>query len=168
MLKLHRNRLHSSKTKFRESSSEKRNFKYRFLTFITNLYEEKSNESVKFKHSIFVGNSNIHLSKYVRRIQKYGDLSEDHLIHVCILLNRLKKIIHINVFSIHRILLTLCLLVTKQTDIFYSNEVWAIIGGVSLRDINRFELFCVLQLDLFVTRDQYINMKSLLQSITLK
>lgn len=75
----------------------------------------------------------------------------------------------LNTFTIHRLVLTSLRLATKFVDdVFYTNNIFAYLGGITLPDMNDLELRLLKLLDYQVayTLDEFSNLMSLL-SITI-
>lgn len=118
----------------------------------------------------------ITVKDYVLRIAKYSGCSASALVVACVLLRRLvgglvrtaQGDFSVNAFTAHRLVLTCCVVATKvQDDVMedfsarlpksprdpnyspppVSNGEWAVVGGVSIVEVNRLELALLSVLD---------------------
>eukprot|EP01132_Coremiostelium_polycephalum_P003112 gene3112-3891_t len=85
----------------------------------------------------------ISVKDYLNRLYKYAPCSRECFIASLVYIDRLSIEcgMLINSFNIHRILITCLLISTKYLDdIFYNNEFYSQVGGVSLKEMNSLEL----------------------------
>ena len=104
--------------------------------------------------------SNVTLQYFFGRIKKYTKIEKSTLISILIYADRMCTTsgIILNPHNIHRIILGCLLLAIKYNeDLYYTNEEYAKIGGVSLEELNHLEYFTFLLLDfnLFISYDLY-------------
>ena len=103
----------------------------------------------------------IPILKYLRYLKSRANCSETCFIIAMILLDKLLQThshIHITPNTVHK--LFLCSLMTAakfNTDTYYSNSVWASIGGVRAEEMNVLELefLFLLQFSLVITKEEY-------------
>jgi hypothetical protein len=100
------------------------------------------------------------LQYFFGRIKKYSQIEESTLIIILIYADRMCTTsgIILNPHNIHRIILGCLLLAIKYNeDIYFTNEQYAKIGGVSLKEINDLESYSIqfLNYNLFVSEDIY-------------
>lgn len=97
----------------------------------------------------------ISLNDYLHRIIHYSKCSFGAIIHSIIYIDRLRKKIPLNNYNIHIIIITCMLIACKYyDDINYNNNFFASVGGVTITEMNFFELSFLNHLDykLFVTK----------------
>ena len=98
------------------------------------------------------------LQYFFGRIKRYAQIEESTLIIILIYADRMCTTsgIILNPHNIHRIILGCLLLAIKYNeDIYFTNEQYAKIGGVSLKEINDLESFSIdfLDYNLFISTD---------------
>lgn len=100
-------------------------------------------------------------SAYLKRIIKYGQCSPCCLVIGIIYLQRLKRrtpSLCLTSYNIQRLLVTSMMVASKFFDDFYqSNEHWAQIGNLGLKELNKLELTLLFEIkfDLSVSREDY-------------
>ncbi|KAI9283192.1 cyclin-domain-containing protein [Sporodiniella umbellata] len=86
----------------------------------------------------------ISIFSYLSRIHKFAPFDNEVLISVLVYFDRITNLnqgLHINAYSVHRLLIASILIASKFTsDTFYSNRRYAKVGGVSLQELNQLEL----------------------------
>jgi hypothetical protein len=102
----------------------------------------------------------VSLQYFLGRIKKYSKIEKSTLIIILIYADRMCTTsgIILNPFNIHRIILGCLLLAIKYNeDIYFTNEQYAKIGGVSLQELNCLEDFSIqlLNYNLYITEDIY-------------
>ncbi len=100
------------------------------------------------------------LQYFFGRIKRYSKIEKSTLIIILIYADRMCTTsgIILNPHNIHRIILGCLLLAIKYNeDIYFTNEQYAKIGGVTLQEINDLESFSIDLLDynLFISEDIY-------------
>ena len=98
------------------------------------------------------------LQYFFGRIKRYAQIEESTLSIILIYADRMCTTsgIILNPHNIHRIILGCLLLAIKYNeDIYFTNEQYAKIGGVSLKEINDLESFSIdfLDYNLFISTD---------------
>ena len=104
--------------------------------------------------------SKVTLQYFFGRIKRYSKIEKSTLIIILIYADRMCTTsgIILNPHNIHRIILGCLLLAIKYNeDIYFTNEQYAKIGGVTLQEINDLESFSIDLLDynLFISEDIY-------------
>ena len=104
--------------------------------------------------------SNVTLQYFFGRIKKYAQIEKSTLISILIYADRMCTTsgIILNPHNIHRIILGCLLLAIKYNeDVYYTNEHYAKVGGVTLEELNQLEYFSfiLLNFDLFISDDLY-------------
>ena len=87
-------------------------------------------------------NNVIDINKYFKRIMKYSKLEPSTLIISLIYIDKLCENTNfvLNSHNIHRIILASLMLAIKYNeDDYYSNEYYAKVGGIALKELNRLE-----------------------------
>ena len=102
----------------------------------------------------------IPIDYYIERIKKYSGIEESTLVLTLIHCDRICGLTDtiLNPHNIHRLFMSCCLLAIKYNeDCFYSNEYYARVGGVDLKEINDLERCCIqlLNFDLYVNDEIY-------------
>ena len=102
--------------------------------------------------------SDVTLEYFFGRIKKYTKIEKSTLIIILIYADRICTTsgIILNPHNIHRIILGCLLLAVKYNeDLYFSNEQYAKIGGVSLKELNELEYFSfqLLDFNLYISDD---------------
>lgn len=107
----------------------------------------------------------ITINKYFKRIMKYSKPEPSTLIISLIYINKLCENANfvLNSHNIHRIILAS--LMKYNEDDYYSNEYYAKVGGIALKELNRLEYSILLLLDfnIFIDDATYGNYEKQLQ-----
>ncbi|KYQ92968.1 cyclin-related 2 family protein [Tieghemostelium lacteum] len=85
----------------------------------------------------------ISIKDYLARLMKYSPCSKECFVASLLYMDRLTVEcgLILNSYNIHRILITTVLISTKyMDDIFYNNEFYSQVGGISLKEMNNLEL----------------------------
>jgi hypothetical protein len=85
----------------------------------------------------------IKLEKYIQRIISATKCEEDTIIHSLFLIDSLCEIndIFLTKRNLHRILISAVVIAIKYSeDVYYSNDFYAKVGGISLQELNKLEL----------------------------
>ena len=104
--------------------------------------------------------SNVTLQYLFSRIKKYSQIEKSTLIIILIYADRMCTTsgIILNPHNIHRIILGCLLLAIKYNeDVYFTNEHYAKVGGVSIQELNSLEYFSIqlLNFNLFISEDIY-------------
>lgn len=104
--------------------------------------------------------SKVILQYYFQRIKKYAKIEKSTLIIILIYADRMCTTsgIILNPHNIHKIILGCLLLAVKYNeDVYFTNEHYAKVGGVSIEELNNLEYFSIqlLNFDLFISEDIY-------------
>ena len=103
--------------------------------------------------------SKVTLQHYFHRIKKYAKIEKSTLIIILIYADRIctNSGIILNPHNIHKIILGCLLLAIKYNeDVYFTNEHYAKVGGVSIEELNNLEYFSIqLNFDLFISEDIY-------------
>jgi hypothetical protein len=104
--------------------------------------------------------SKVTLQYFFGRIKKYTKIEKSTLIIILIYADRMCTTsgIILNPHNIHRIILGCLLLAIKYNeDLYYTNEQYAKVGGVSVQELNDLELYSIqlLNYNLFISEDIY-------------
>ena len=108
----------------------------------------------------------ISLSKYIDRIHQYSNCSESCYVLAFIYIDRLLQNypnFALTKKSAHRLVLTSILLAIKYLDdLYYNNSVYAMIGGISLAEINHLEknLITLLHYNLHIDQQLFLQYDS--------
>ena len=103
---------------------------------------------------------NIKLQYFFGRIKKHAKIEKSTLIIILIYADRMCTTsgIILNPYNIHRIILGCLLLAIKYNeDLYFTNEHYAKVGGISLQELNNLEHFSFQLLDynLYISEDIY-------------
>ena len=104
--------------------------------------------------------SNVTLDYFFGRIKKYSQIEKSTLIIILIYADRMCTTsgLILNPHNIHRIILGCLLLAIKYNeDVYFTNEHYAKVGGVSVKELNELEYFSIelLNFNLFISDDIY-------------
>jgi hypothetical protein len=102
----------------------------------------------------------ITIKHFIGRIKKYSQIEKSTLIIILIYADRMCTTsgIILNPHNIHRIILGCLLLAIKYNeDIYFTNEHYAKVGGVSIKELNELEYVSMefLNFNLFIGEDIY-------------
>ncbi|KAM9992952.1 hypothetical protein ACTFIY_010390 [Dictyostelium cf. discoideum] len=115
----------------------------------------------------------ISITEYLTRLVKFSPCSKECFIMIIVYIDRIisKTNFIINSFNIHRLLITAIMVASKYIDdIFYNNEYYSHIGGVTRDELNRLEIsfLNLLQFDLSCPLPDYLDYFSKLDSFVSK
>ena len=104
--------------------------------------------------------STVKLKYFFERIKKYTQIEKSTLIIILIYADRICTTsgIILNPHNIHRIILGCLLLAIKYNeDVYFTNEHYAKVGGISLEELNYLEYFSfqLLDFNLYISDDIY-------------
>ena len=104
--------------------------------------------------------SKVSLEYFLGRIKKYTQIEKSTFIIILIYADRMCTTsgIILNPHNIHRIILGCLLLAIKYNeDVYFTNEHYAKVGGVSVKELNELEYFSIelLNFNLFISDDIY-------------
>ena len=104
--------------------------------------------------------SKVGLQYFLGRIIRYSQIEKSTLITILIYVDRMciTSGIILNPHNIHRLILGCLILAIKYNeDIYFNNEYYAKVGGVSLKEMNNLELtsFELIDHNLFISDDIY-------------
>ena len=104
--------------------------------------------------------SKVTLQYFFGRIKKYTKIEKSTIIIILIYADRMCTTsgIILNPHNIHRIILGCLLLAIKYNeDLYFTNEQYAKVGGVSVQELNDLEIYSIqlLNFNLFISEDIY-------------
>jgi len=104
--------------------------------------------------------SKVTLQYFFGRIKKYTKIEKSTIIIILIYADRMCTTsgIILNPHNIHRIILGCLLLAIKYNeDLYFTNEQYAKVGGVSIQELNDLEIYSIqlLNFNLFISEDIY-------------
>lgn len=115
----------------------------------------------------------IDVKAYLLRIAEHGQCSDEVFVLACIYVLRLHQrygsSFPVNVWSVHRILFTCILLAVKFfDDILFNNQIYSMIGGIPLKELNALEvdLLTLLEFNLFVCLDEFDTVCLIIKSLS--
>ncbi|KAI8836118.1 cyclin-domain-containing protein [Chytridium lagenaria] len=110
----------------------------------------------------------ISIIEYLRRIVKHGAVNRSCLLSILVYMDRMcfrHNMFMISSLTVHRFIITAVTVSSKaHSDTYFSNRVYADVGGIPLRELNTLELDTLFHLnwDLQVTSDRlqtyYVNL----------
>ncbi|KAF2069360.1 hypothetical protein CYY_009322 [Polysphondylium violaceum] len=127
----------------------------------------------QFHSNLFISSNSeipkISVADYLVRLVKFSPCSKECFIMIIVYIDRIisKAGFIINSYNIHRLLITSILVASKYIDdIFYNNEYYSQIGGISRNELNRLEIsfLNLLQFDLSCPLHTYLDYYSKLDS----
>ena len=103
---------------------------------------------------------NVKLQYFFSRIKKYARIEKSTLIIILIYADRMCTTsgIILNPYNIHRIILGCLLLAIKYNeDVYFTNEHYAKVGGISVKELNNLEYFSfqLIDFNLYISDDIY-------------
>ena len=99
------------------------------------------------------------IQRYLSRIVKYANPEPSSIIMCLIYIDKLCECTNIQLtyLNVHRLILSCIVLAIKfNEDDYYSNEVYAKIGGISLDELNKLEGNTLILLDFNASIDSYL------------
>lgn len=103
----------------------------------------------------------ISINKYLERITKYADCSDNQFILALIYIDRLieqNPSLKLSSLNIHRLIITSIVLSVKyDSDYFFKNSIYAKIGGICVKELNALEKDFLHRLDynLYVSDEEF-------------
>ena len=110
------------------------------------------------------------IKDYLLRLSQYTKINESTIILILIYIDRICKInnFHITFNNIYKLIICSMIIAIKYNeDNFYSSEIYAKLGGVTLKELNylEFQFLILIKFSLFVEKDlfdkYYHNLMSL-------
>ena len=151
-----------------EEDKENKNIEIKLSKIELNITEilteiSKQNEEVEYNPDdpfAYPSRSEVTLKTYFERINRYSNIQQSTLIIILIYVDRIciTSGIILNPHNIHRLILGCLILAIKYNeDIYFNNEYYAKVGGVSLKELNTLEeiSFELIDYNLFVSDDIY-------------
>ncbi|KAI8841263.1 cyclin-domain-containing protein, partial [Chytridium lagenaria] len=85
--------------------------------------------------------ASISITAYLQRIITHAHLTPFHLLSLLIYTDRIAKTLTLSSLTVHRFLCTAVAITSKtHFDVFYSNKVYAEIGGLPIVELNALEM----------------------------
>ena len=150
---------HTSESKKKEETLSK--LELNISTILTEISSQNSNIEYNSEDPFSTKYpSDVTLQYFFTRIKKYTKIEESTLIAILIYADRICTTsgIILNPHNIHRIILGCLLLAIKYNeDLYFTNEQYAKIGGVTLKELNCLEYFSfqLLDFNLYISDDIY-------------
>lgn len=141
------------KDKFLEEEDINKIIKY-YLQILTNDYEYETD----FESYYHINGNTLSIEDYIKRLITSLDISKNHIIVSLIYIDRLK--IKFNYDNCHKLVLISLLIANKfLEDDNMNNNFWANCGGISLNDINKFEIKFIKKINymLYIQEEEFIK-----------
>ena len=116
--------------------------------------------NIKIKPFMTTNIPTMPIKDYLLRLSKFGQINESTIILILIYIDRICKInnFHLNFRNIYKLIISSMIIAIKYNeDHFYSKEVYAKLGGVSMKELNylEFQFLILIKFSLFVEKDLY-------------
>ena len=148
------------------TSKFEKNYK-RLINLLSNIIGNTIEKSVKYEQKLSqielnksFEEPNISISKYIRRLIKYSNPEPSTLILAVIYFDRICNngkinLCYSNVYKL--ILISLVLAIKYNEEYFESNEFYGKVGGLTIKSINKLEIYTlkVLKFNLYVKEEIY-------------
>ncbi len=127
-------------------------------------------QNIKIKPFTTKNIPSMSIKDYLLRLSQYTKINESTIILILIYLDRICKInnFHITFNNIYKLIICSMIIAIKYNeDNFYSSEIYAKLGGVTLKELNylEFQFLILIKFSLFVEKDlfdkYYHNLMSL-------
>jgi hypothetical protein len=116
--------------------------------------------NIKIKPFMTMNIPTMPIKDYLLRLAQFANISESTIILILIYIDRICKInnFHLNFRNIYKLIITSMIIAIKYNeDHFYSKEVYAKLGGVTMKELNylEFQFLILIKFSLFVEKDLY-------------
>ena len=127
-------------------------------------------QNIKIKPFTTKNIPSMSIKDYLLRLSQYTKINESTIILILIYIDRICKInnFHITFSNIYKLIICSMIIAIKYNeDNFYSSEIYAKLGGVTLKELNylEFQFLILIKFSLFVEKDlfdkYYHNLMSL-------
>ena len=127
-------------------------------------------QNIKIKPFTTKNIPSMSIKDYLLRLSQYTKINESTIILILIYIDRICKInnFHITFNNIYKLIICSMIIAIKYNeDNFYSSEIYAKLGGVTLKELNylEFQFLILIKFSLFVEKDlfdkYYHNLMSL-------
>ena len=131
-------------------------------------------QNIKIKQFTTKNIPSMSIKDYLLRLSQYTKINESTIILILIYIDRICKInnFHITFNNIYKLIICSMIIAIKYNeDNFYSSEIYAKLGGVTLKELNylEFQFLILIKFSLFVEKDlfdkYYHNLMSLNEDI---
>ena len=131
-------------------------------------------QNIKIKPFTTKNIPSMSIKDYLLRLSQYTKINESTIILILIYIDRICKInnFHITFNNIYKLIICSMIIAIKYNeDNFYSSEIYAKLGGVTLKELNylEFQFLILIKFSLFVEKDlfdkYYHNLMSLNEDI---
>ena len=118
--------------------------------------------NIKIKPFMTMNIPTMSIKDYLLRLSKFANINESTIILILIYIDRICKInnFHLNFRNIYKLIISSMIIAIKYNeDHFYSKEVYAKLGGVTMKELNylEFQFLILIKFSLFVEKDLYDN-----------
>ena len=137
-------------------------FYFRASNLSLNVNDNNKDNSNSNK-SIFIHKENsfkISILEYINRLIKYSQIEISTVIYSFILVDRISSIIEVDDNNIYLILISALVVASKMNeDYVYKNDDYALIGGVSLKKLNKLEanFIDIIEYDIYVDSNTFLS-----------
>ena len=126
--------------------------------------------NIKIKPFMTMNIPTMPIKDYLLRLAQFANISESTIILILIYIDRICKInnFHLNFRNIYKLIITSMIIAIKYNeDHFYSKEVYAKLGGVTMKELNylEFQFLILIKFSLFIENDLYDKYKNNLLSL---
>ena len=116
--------------------------------------------NIKIKPFMTTNIPTMPIKDYILRLSQFGQINESTIILILIYIDRICKInnFHLNFRNIYKLIISSMIIAIKYNeDNFYSKEVYAKLGGVTMKELNylEFQFLILIKFSLFVEKDLY-------------
>ena len=116
--------------------------------------------NIKIKPFMTMNIPTMSIKDYLLRLSQFANISESTIILILIYIDRICKInnFHLNFRNIYKLIISSMIIAVKYNeDHYYSKEVYAKLGGVTMKELNylEFQFLILIKFSLFVEKDLY-------------
>jgi len=116
--------------------------------------------NIKIKPFMTMNIPTMPIKDYLLRLSQFTNISESTIILILIYIDRICKInnFHLNFRNIYKLIISSMIIAVKYNeDHYYSKEVYAKLGGVTMKELNylEFQFLILIKFSLFVEKDLY-------------
>ena len=118
--------------------------------------------NIKIKPFMTMNIPTMSIRDYLLRLAKFANINESTIILILIYIDRICKInnFNLNFRNIYKLIISSMIIAIKYNeDHFYSKEVYAKLGGVTMKELNylEFQFLILIKFSLFVEKDLFDN-----------
>ena len=131
---------------------------------LNNICEENKNKrkvpNMKIQPFTTVNIPSMSIKDYLLRLSQFTKMNESTIILILIYIDRICKFnnFHLNFYNIYKLIICSMIIAVKYNeDNFFSSEVYAKLGGVTIRELNflEFQFLILIKFSLFIEKELF-------------